>query len=277
MSADNTNVVAIDIASNDGGRTLDGSMTYSSEGPIGFRGLLRSSGDNAGSNYAVENQWGGSSAPWHPGGTWVIGARGEQMVVGLDVASHDNGATLVGTNTYAGEGPIGFKGSRNHGKVYDVENQWGGSGAEWHPGGAWLLGARGDKPQHVVAIEIVSADGGQTFTGSMTYAGEGPIGFKATNTVGNGYAVENQWGGSSAPWHPGGQWLIGGRNQKCVAVHIRSDDGGKTFTGTMTYVGEGPIGFRAKLAGGDGYDAQNQWGGSSAPWHPGGVWILGCR
>jgi hypothetical protein len=31
-------------------------------------------------------------------------------VVALNVASNDGGATLNGTNTYAGEGPIGFKG-----------------------------------------------------------------------------------------------------------------------------------------------------------------------
>ncbi|MEZ1320472.1 hypothetical protein QIW46_03850 [Pseudomonas fluorescens] len=50
------------------------------------------------------------------------------------------------------------------------------------------------------------------------------------------YAVANQWGGSSAPWHPGGTWVLGGRdNQNVVAIEINSRDDGKTFTGTMTY------------------------------------------
>jgi len=61
--------------------------------------------------YEVENQWGGSSAPWHPGGTWAIGSRPDQHVVAVDVKSQDAGETLTGTMTYAGEGPIGFKGA----------------------------------------------------------------------------------------------------------------------------------------------------------------------
>lgn len=267
------NVVNIDIQSSDGGKNFSGTMTYNGEGPIGYKANIR--GDNAGSNYHAYNQWGGDSAPWHDAGRWVLGTRGDQHVVALQVNSHDNGANLSGTNTYAGEGPIGFKGERNGGTVYNVDNQWGGSSAPWHDGGAWVLGARGS--QSVVALNISSSDGGKTYTGDMTYAGEGPIGFKATNVAGNSYTVQNQWGGSSAPWHDGGQWLIGGRDQKAVSVKIKSDDGGKSFNGEMTYEGEGPIGVKASRAGGNGYDVQNQWGGNSAPWHPGGVWVLGSR
>lgn len=61
----------------------------------------------------------------------------------------------------------------------------------------------------------------------MTYAGEGPIGFRATLSGNNTYQVENQWGGDSAPWHPGGNWILGSRqNQNVVALDINSDDGG---------------------------------------------------
>lgn len=61
------------------------------------------------------------------------------------------------------------------------------------------------------------------------------------------YLVENQWGGSSAPWNPGGIWTLGGRdNQNPIALKISSNDGGKTFTGTNTYANEGPIGFKGK-------------------------------
>ena len=46
------------------------------------------------------------------------------------------------------------------------------------------------------------------------------------------YSVENQWGGSSAPWNPGGTWIIGGRpNQNMIAIDIKSNDGGKTLSG----------------------------------------------
>ena len=83
--------------------------------------------------------------------------------------------------------------------LYQVENQWGGAAAPWHQGGTWILGARSG--QNAVAIDIQSPDGGETFQGTMTYAGEGPIGFRATRRTANDYAVENQWGGSGAPWH----------------------------------------------------------------------------
>lgn len=93
------------------------------------------------------------------------------------------------------------------------------------------------------------------------------------------YQVENQWGGSSAPWHPGGIWVLGSRpEQNLVAVSISSPHLlGVDFTGTITYKGEGPIGFRAFAIGNNQYRTENQWGGSSAPWHPGGIWTIGSR
>jgi hypothetical protein len=77
-------------------------MTYSGEGSIGLRGVLIMA-----NTYEVENQWGGSSAPWHPGGQWVIGCRGSQGVVAVKAKGDESG--LEGTMTYAGEGPIGLK------------------------------------------------------------------------------------------------------------------------------------------------------------------------
>ncbi|NBD09665.1 lectin OAA family protein [Corallococcus silvisoli] len=234
-------VVALNVTSSDGGKTLTGTMTYNGEGPIGFRGTL-----SDGNNYTVENQWGGSSAPWQPGGVWVLGARKGQHIVALNVTSSDGGNTLLGTTTYNGEGPIGFRSEQSNGGAYTVENQWGGASAPWQPGGVWVLGAR--KGQNVVAVAVTSSDGGKTLTGTMTYNGEGPIGFRGTLSDGNNYTVENQWGGSSAPWQPGGLWIIGARqNQNVVALNFTSPDGGKALTGTTTYNGEGPIGFRGKL------------------------------
>lgn len=233
------NVIAIDVTSTDGGKTLTGTITYNGEGPIGFKGELTS-----GNNYTVMNQWGGASAPWNPGGVWIIGGRDKQNVVALKLTSSDGGKTLGGTTTYNGEGPIGFK--SNIVNQYVVENQWGGSSAPWNPGGSWTLGSR-DK-QRVVAIDVTSSDGGKTLTGTATYAGEGPIGFKGELTTANQYAVQNQWGGSSAPWNPGGTWTIGGRdNQNVIALKLTSTDDGKTLSGTTTYAGEGPIGFKGRF------------------------------
>ncbi len=127
--------------------------------------------------YQVTNQWGGPSAPWQDGGTWVIGSRTNQHVVAINVQSNDGGQTLNGTMTYSSEGPIGFRathfGSNND---YKVENQWGGDAAPWNDGGTWVIGSRTN--QHVVAIDVKSHDGGQTLNGTITYSGEGPISFK---------------------------------------------------------------------------------------------------
>jgi hypothetical protein len=232
-------VVALNIMSGDGGRSLTGTMTYQGEGPIGFRGTLLGS-----NNYAVENQWGGVDAPLHPGGQWVIGYRVNQNVIAVDVKSSDDGATLTGTMTYNGEGPIGFNATQTEATVYSVENQWGGNQAPWHGGGTWVMGARAEQP--VVAVDISSSDGGATLTGTMTCNGEGPIGFKGTRQGANNYAVENQWGGNQAPWQRGGQWIIGYRtDQNVVGVNVKSSDKGLTLAGTMTYANEGPIGFKA--------------------------------
>ena len=224
--------------------------------------------------YQVENQWGGSSAPWHFGGIWILGARSNQNVVAIDISSSDGGNTLNGTMTYAGEGPIGFRATLTGGNNYDVENQWGGPSAPWHPGGQWVIGGR--ETQRVVQLNVTSTDDGESLNGTMTYSGEGPIGFKGD--LKPSYIVENQWGGSSAPWHPGGTWKLGGRdNQNVVAIDISSTDNGNTLNGTMTYQGEGPIGFRATRTVFNNYTVENQWGGSSAPWHPGGYWLIGSR
>jgi hypothetical protein len=232
------NVVALNITSGDGGKTFNGQMKYAGEGAIGFRATLTQS-----NTYIAENQWGGDTAPWHPGGTWVLGCRPGQNVVAVNVESGDGGITFTGTTTYSGEGPIGFRSDLSAGAVYAAENQWGGSVAPWQPGGVWVLGCR---DQGVVALDITSPDNGKTYTGTMTYVGEGPIGVRAVAVAGNNYTVENQWGGNAATWHPGGVWLIGCRaGQPAVAVKINSADGGKTFNGGMTYSGEGQIGFRA--------------------------------
>lgn len=125
---------------------------------------------------------------------------------------------------------------------YNVKVQWGGNAAPWNQDGTWVIGGRTN--QNVVKVAIQSTDGGQTFFGAITYNGEGPIGFKAARTQGNSYTTQVQWGGSTAPWHPDAVWVIGGRaNQRAVRVDINSTNGGQTFSGTMTYNGEGPIGF----------------------------------
>jgi hypothetical protein len=126
--------------------------------------------------YTVQNQWGGDSAPWHQGGAFVLGGRSGQNPVSVQISSSDDGKTFTGQMTYAGEGPIGFRGTQVMQNNYTVEVQWGGDQAPWHADGTWIIGAR--CPQAVVKVQVESNDGGQTLNGTMTYAGEGPIGFK---------------------------------------------------------------------------------------------------
>jgi hypothetical protein len=128
--------------------------------------------------YQVQNQWGGQSAAWNPGGLWAIGSRANQSVIALKLTSPDGGKTLTGTMTYSGEQAIGVQAVQSSTNSYTVQNQWGGTSAPWQPGGQWILGAR--KGQGVIAVDVTSSDGGKTLSGTMTYAGEGPIGFRGT-------------------------------------------------------------------------------------------------
>lgn len=76
-----------------------------------------------------------------------------------------------------------------------------------------------------------------TLEGTLQLAGSEPEPFTATyleNTE-NWYQVERPYNG---------KWRLGARTgQRVIAIDIQSSDGGHTFTGTMTYAGEGPIGF----------------------------------
>ena len=221
-SSGNSNVIAIDIKSDDGGSALFGTMKFANEGSISFYGKLHE--DNGGDNIAVQNKFGGK---WQPAGRWVIGGRNDRHVVAFDVHSSDNGKSLNGTMTYADEGEIRVRSRRGNGVVYDVNNQQGG---RLHEDGAWVLGTRGDKKQYLVAIDIFSRNEGKTFSGTVTYDGEGALDFRATQLANNGYRVEVYFGDD---WHPDGDWIIGGRNQRAAQVSAKSTDGGKTLRGFM--------------------------------------------
>ena len=132
--------------------------------------------------------------------------------------------------------------SINHDSLCPVQYQWGGSSAPWNNGGLWILGRQS---QDIEDINISSNDGGKTFSGTVQYSGEGPIGFKAVQATGNSYNVQNQWGGSSAPWNDAGFWIIGDRDtQRITAVDVSGK--GNSLQGTVQYVGEGPIGFKSQ-------------------------------
>lgn len=128
--------------------------------------------------YRVEFNAGGDESPWEDHGVWVIGGRLDQRVVALDIASSDDGQSLGGTVTYAGEGPIAFRATATEQNVYLVEVHWGGADAPWNPQGTWVLGSNAD--QGLTALNLVSEDEGNTLDGTMSY-GEGTLlGLRAT-------------------------------------------------------------------------------------------------
>lgn len=224
--------------------------------------------------YQVQNYQGGPCPSWIPGSTWLLGSREDQYLVEIDIRSRDCGRTLRGTVTYNGEGPIELFAEQEYGNMYNVKVRWGGSSGTWHDEGIWVIGGR--CKQRCTRLKVTASDDGRVLVGVMNYSCEKTIGFVGIFIP--SYEVENQWGGSSAPWHYGGTWVLSGRtNQNVVAMDIKSTDGGCTLEGTMTYKGEGPIGFRAVNIVANNYEVYNQWGGSSAPWHRSGDMIIGGR
>ncbi len=157
---------------------------------------------------------------------------------------------------------------------YSVENRWGGEDKPFHPGGLWVLGDRCG--QGIIEIDITSKNDGKSFEGHVTYAGEGQIGFKAQHIIGFSYQVEYSWGGTDG--HKGGSWVIGQRvGQPCIALNVKSTDGGKILSGTCTYKGEGPIAFLGKAGLQDSNRTIARWGGVNEPWHDGGVMVVSSR
>lgn len=94
----NTAPIDIDLSSSDGGKTLQGTMTYEGMSTTSVNLQLYNLALNT---YIVQ----GSQE------RLVIGARDNQNIVKLKVSSTDGGLTLNGEMQYAGDGVIGFAGT----------------------------------------------------------------------------------------------------------------------------------------------------------------------
>lgn len=229
--------------------------------------------------YFAEVQWGGADAEWYTDGLWVLGGRAGQPVVALELESTNDGETMEGFITYAGEGPIFFYGEREYANTYAVEVQWGSGfdASDWNFDGYWVIGGRQGQP--VVSANLSLNDADDALVGNITYAGEGPITFYGTPVDGGVYRTDNWWGEEPpTELFMGGIWVMGNRaDQQVVSVVAESADGGETLQGQMTYEGEGPIGFYATHITGNVYMVENQWGGSDADWNVAGYWVIGGR
>lgn len=99
-------VVGLNLSSFDNGYTLEGTLLYSGESyPIAVL-ATQSNMDGSETSYDIQTQ--SENEDWILVGSWIIGCRPGQPVMQLDIASNDEGASLVGTMTYLNEGPIGF-------------------------------------------------------------------------------------------------------------------------------------------------------------------------
>ena len=129
--------------------------------------------------YDVTNTW-GKTGTQHPGGTFTMGCNKSAALIKLDVSSTDNGQTLTGTAQYQGNGSIGIKFTYNNDSsapnAYDCTVTYGGVS---YPRWTWVLGDRG-ADQLPVAFNISNGGEGTTLTGTMTYNGEGHIGFSGS-------------------------------------------------------------------------------------------------
>jgi hypothetical protein len=128
--------------------------------------------------YSVQIQFGGEQAKWNDLGVWTLDSPKKNNLVKIDAKSSDDGKTLQGTATFAGEGPVGLKAELGKEKKYSVQIQFGGEQAKWNDLGVWTLDS--PKKNNLVKIDAKSSDDGKTLQGTATFEGEGPVGFKAT-------------------------------------------------------------------------------------------------
>lgn len=128
-------------------------------------------------SYRVWQQWNDKSAPWHDGGIFQFNGRQAKPVAALKLDSPDNGKTLTGRVTFAGETPLDFTARRLSQNRYTVSFTRKDAANPPPADHEWLIGAR--QSQNVVALKAKSDDGGQTLHGKIRYQEEGPIRFRA--------------------------------------------------------------------------------------------------
>lgn len=229
----------INISSNNSGESFIGTVAYNDGKLLNFRARLDI--DNM---YRAEIRSRDSINSWQSDGIWVIGNRKKQRCTELNISSGNGENILVGTVKYEGEDKIDFKG--NYISSYSIENHWGKDTAPWHFGGVWVLSSRIN--QKVRAIDIISEDDGESFSGSIQYSGEEMKFLKAKRILGNNYEVYNKCGSGTSSWYRCGDMIIGGRdNQRVIKLEFNSDNKGNDLYGNMIYEDESTIGFRASL------------------------------
>lgn len=144
---------------------------------------------------------------------WVIGDRLQQRVVYLEGRSNDDGQTLQGIMTYAGENDsIKFEARQADLNQYIVINALGG-------GGQWVIGDRSD--QQVVALNLTSSDAGKTLNGTVQYRDDSLIAFQGVLVEGTEPTGERS-SNSYRVTYPGAQSLTA--ETEDIDVEVVSDN-----------------------------------------------------
>lgn len=103
-SNDHRRVIDLHLSSQDHGNTLEGTITYEGDPPV----ILRAEA-TYGNVYRVSRCLSKVSEEVTFSGTWMIGKRGNQRLVQVDISSPDRGESLMGTLCYDGEPPTRMK------------------------------------------------------------------------------------------------------------------------------------------------------------------------
>lgn len=118
-----------------------------------------------------------SNCQWEEGGTWILGANESPIEIRFSSGKQNGGKNLMGQVKFTQKGGmLGLRADRINGNKFAVQTKKGNE--DWKSDGEWVIGGRNDHA--VINADAKSNDGGQTLIGMITYAGEGPVHFKAT-------------------------------------------------------------------------------------------------
>ena len=110
-------IIALNFTSDDQGKRVSGTVKYKGEPSIegNFNATHRS--ENI---YDVEIRQSMTPSQWLWDGQWLLGSRKHQKIIAMALESIDDGVTLKGTITYAGESPISFNAIRGFKTISDI-------------------------------------------------------------------------------------------------------------------------------------------------------------
>ncbi|MBE6048009.1 MAG: hypothetical protein E7213_06355 [Clostridium sp.] len=198
------------------------------------------------SAYQIENR--DRYSAWKNGGVWILGNRKDSILTKLDIRSSNHGESFYGTVTYKGEEAKEFKARLDKDNMYRTEIKEETKLSSWKSDGIWIIGNR--LRQRCTKLNI-SSDNGKFLFGIIKYDEEEELELKGDYV--QSHLVENHWGKENASWHFGGIWCLNSANKKVDFIDIDSNDSGNSFNGSIQFVGEEMLDFKAERIVGNNY------------------------